>query len=610
MTARQLDGLSRGEGDAETLAGLVRSERSHRLLALDLVMDVLTARDGVAAPLPAPERAWSLLAAAQRYAPEAVQELLDLPETGLWVGQLLNRLYRPVTSELPLWADVGHLHCLAAAAAVRAGLDFTFPVPCISGRIDLPTLGQIRLPQGAPEETAVLAGRGGLVTATSLSGVVRLPTALHRSAPGWRPLHRAEVRLPGDMKVGFILDDLSRHRIAPPPNGAAQRMAPKTAEELAALLRTGCDLLVKSDAVWIPTVAALLRSVQPMRAHEAFRVRSASSDHAMGGFALSWPDSELACAAAVAHELQHSKLSALAHLFPLLEESAGPQQLFYAPWRDDPRPLRGMLQGIYAFTGVTRFWWGRTRLPHGEYEQLAWFEFALWRDQLAHVLPTVREAPELTETGRRLLEGLSSTVAGWSADAPRDGATRAVVRLAERLAVDHRVLWRLHHVRPCPSHVKRLATAWLDGAEPVLPGRRSLRAEHALWHLDARAVLTRMAVADPMALDKLRNLPDGEEVPGVTGAMRADLLWAAGESSAAEQRYLRSLVAGTAPPSAWAGLRLTLEESGRAPHAVHALSSVPELVSALADRVRRRTGTPADPVELAQWVGQRPADEG
>ena len=50
------------------------------------------------------------------------------------------------------------------------------------------------------------------------------------------------------------------------------------------------------------------------------------------------------------HELQHTKLNAVMYLFELLEPVAG--ERFYAPWRDDPRPLGGFLQGIYAFFGI------------------------------------------------------------------------------------------------------------------------------------------------------------------------------------------------------------------------------------------------------------------
>jgi len=41
-----------------------------------------------------------------------------------------------------------------------------------------------------------------------------------------------------------------------------------------------------------------------------------------------------------------------------LVDLPGGKELFYAPWRDDPRPLLGLLHGIYAFTAVHRIgWW-------------------------------------------------------------------------------------------------------------------------------------------------------------------------------------------------------------------------------------------------------------
>ena len=59
-------------------------------------------------------------------------------------------------------------------------------------------------------------------------------------------------------------------------------------------------------------------------------------------------------AVTLVHEFQHIKLGGLLHLAPLHDRE--PTRRLYAPWRDDPRPLGGLLQGVYAFTGVTDFW--------------------------------------------------------------------------------------------------------------------------------------------------------------------------------------------------------------------------------------------------------------
>src|SRR5690606_2824855 len=97
---------------------------------------------------------------------------------------------------------------------------------------------------------------------------------------------------------------------------------------------------------------------------------SATSVDAFGAVALSLPSDAPALAATLVHEFQHTKLSALLDLVPLLrpdrttpEEQAtsGKVAQCYAPWRPDPRPLSGLLQGVYAHLGLCGFWHERYR---------------------------------------------------------------------------------------------------------------------------------------------------------------------------------------------------------------------------------------------------------
>ena len=53
------------------------------------------------------------------------------------------------------------------------------------------------------------------------------------------------------------------------------------------------------------------------------------------------------------HEFQHVKLCGLLDMVPLAASGA---EKVYAPWRQDPRPAGGLLQGIYAHLGIVRFW--------------------------------------------------------------------------------------------------------------------------------------------------------------------------------------------------------------------------------------------------------------
>jgi HEXXH motif-containing protein len=64
--------------------------------------------------------------------------------------------------------------------------------------------------------------------------------------------------------------------------------------------------------------------------------------------------SEHLVAEALVHETAHVKLDALDHLAPLLEN--GEEEGFRHPWREDIRPLRGVLLGAHAFLNVALFY--------------------------------------------------------------------------------------------------------------------------------------------------------------------------------------------------------------------------------------------------------------
>ena len=73
--------------------------------------------------------------------PAEVDDLLMYPQTGMWLAVALRGLRGTTGGQPPLWVVLGHLSALAAAAGVRAGLDFAITVPVRRGYAPLPTLG-------------------------------------------------------------------------------------------------------------------------------------------------------------------------------------------------------------------------------------------------------------------------------------------------------------------------------------------------------------------------------------------------------------------------------------------------------------------------------------
>jgi uncharacterized protein len=98
------------------------------------------------------------------------------------------------------------------------------------------------------------------------------------------------------------------------------------------------------------------------------------------------------------HEFQHSKLSALLDLVPLTDPADDGR--YFAPWRVDPRPLPGLVQGVYAFAGVADTWRALRAVdgPGG----LAEREFAAARLQVDRGLSAVERSGGLTPEGQEL----------------------------------------------------------------------------------------------------------------------------------------------------------------------------------------------------------------
>ncbi|UGY94487.1 HEXXH motif domain-containing protein [Streptomyces gobiensis] len=643
LPPRHFDALAGGGGGAAAVAHLWDGERSYRLLLFDILMKMAADQPEFTGPLLRVDEAWELLVAAEKQSSVVTDGVLLLPETGLWLARTLRRLRdspEPSGGQPPLWVDLGQLHAIAAACAIRTGVSLSLRVPARKGTVWLPSLGCATLP-GLPQWAAVeVSFCEGTLTIHPGATEVRVPDPPGRTTSTWRVPHRISPEFPEGTQEVF-LDDLSRYRIFPvePVDALPEALSDEAVDGWAGLLREASALLASADPQAAEDVTACLRTIEPLFTQEPFRWHSATSGDGIGGLAASGPATRGAnspgpvvprqadtaqFAAALTHEIQHSKLSALTHMYSLHSEEN--ENRLYAPWRDDPRPLRGMLQGVYAFTGVARFWYGsilRRSLAEEGTMMLAQFEFALRRHQLLRVLPPLREDAELTPLGRRVVEQLLETVGRWQ-DAP---VPPRILADAEQAADDHAVGWRLHHLVPDSAMVAWLVRGWkrrtLADETPVpsppprpCPAPR-LAPDPNAWNLDSRAVLLRTRLMDPL----LKGLPDtpGGMAAVIRGARPADLFLLTGDAAAALRLYQAEITsahdsacdAPTASDSpvlrsaagAWAGLRLALELLGGHPAAAQALLRCPELVRDVHGAIGDTE--PADPVAVADWVGRK-----
>lgn len=552
-----------------------------------------------------PAQAWALLCRVQRARPDAVDAVLRDPMVGVWALQLLRRLGRGAVAapaDPPLWADRAMLASLAASAAIRAGVRCVVKVPAREGRLWLPTLGlTAKMARGDWAVVGVETGPHGTVVFGD-SGSVRLPDDLAAAADGWDPLPLAEVpdELEGK-RATVVLDHLSPYRdyrgltdpvdFPPPLRKRWQRD-----------LAEACELLRVHSPAAHRLVLGTVRSLVPVSAPDPSRPVSVSTPDAPGVVTMSLPNDVPAVAATLVHEASHQLMACVAHLVPLLRSVRdGPEPLFFAPWREDPRPLRGLLYGAQAFAAVTSFW--QAYRPAGGMR--ADFEFAYHRWQLRTALAALHALGGLSPVGAHMVRELARRNTGWWTEP----VTGEPARLAELCCRDLTAGWRGAHLGVARGDADALASCWLArrpaparlpsgrlGVAAALPAAAPSRAAGRLW-------LARLRCTDPVAFADLYaglargNVPaDGTTPAGLTAA---DCALVAGDEAEARSGYRAAAAdAGVHAPrtDTWTGLGLV----AAGPSGI--LATRPELVRALYAALLRRTARPPGPEELARWL--------
>ncbi|MEU7425200.1 HEXXH motif domain-containing protein [Streptomyces sp. NPDC040750] len=576
------DDLAAGRGGPETIRFLRSTEYSRRLLLLRALLDAIAATPGALGPLPSVDSVWDTLTAAQEHAPRAFRELLLHPPIGVWLGHGLRRLTHTAWGEGPLWTDLGHVHAVCSVAALRAGLPLRTTVPLRDGAVMFPALGLARLPGRPRWGTAEVLVEPDRLRVDPYGACVGPPRMADADAPGWRGLRRLRARVTG-RPVEVWLDDIDPYRDLSEPL-PPERLDKDEVVRWQERFEGALGLLAAIDPDMAAAVAGGLRTLTAVRPTSDRVVHSASAGDAFGAVLASLPPDPATLAVTVVHEFQHTKLGALLHLLTL-EQDAGTAR-HYAPWRDDPRPLGGLLQGAYAFLGITEFWSRYLDAAPRSERPPAQFEFALGRRQTEDALRVLRADPGLTGHGRRFLRGMAARLSAWAADRR---VRPDIDALAEFAATDHRTGWRIRHLSPAPDDVRALARAFAAGAAADCPIAGSLVVPDlaASWS-HARTCAIRRALAGPRP-----PTPD----PTATALSAADRALVA-RDPAAPDAYARLLSDDPEAPEAWTGLVLALVA---ADPAAAPLLDRPELPRAV-HRELRAAGTAADPRHVARWL--------
>ncbi|ADP84998.1 HEXXH motif domain-containing protein [Pseudofrankia inefficax] len=615
LAKAHFDELAAGAGSVEVVAVLRSTQLSKRILMVYSVAEVARAQAPHAYVAAGLDEALETLAAARRASPDAVAEVLLYPHVGAWAVRTLRQLVGPEPDATRSEADLGHLGAIAAVAALRAGQSFETSVRVRDRAVMLPTAGLVRV--AAPDGWARLRGPAGtgrveIVVVREDAGSVVIPvldlghgkdsgggasvwwkaSAEPRADASWLALRRLRS-VADDHAIELAVDDLDPFRHLEGLD-AADRLSAADVAAWQRCLDEAWKILVRPGENRAAAIASGLRCLVPLDPGRGQWAVSASSGDAVGAVGLTPPGNGLVFAATLVHESQHAKLLALLDMVDLCREG---ETLYYAPWRADPRPIGGLLQGAYAYLGVTSFWRDHRLVARGTSRQVADFEFARWREAVSQTLGVLGSSGMLTELGTAFLAGMASSAGAWSED-----PVPAVVReLALDIGAAHATAWRLRNLRPDPTSVTAAARSWLAG-QPNADARTisaaivaSPRGQLPEPHLE----LARLRLVDPGRFARLREEPNrlGATVPN---AALADLLLMSGDYAEAARAYHAEIAAGRERPDAWTGLAISHARLGTADQ--RTLVSRPEVIRAVCQRIGALGGEKADPEAVAAWL--------
>jgi HEXXH motif-containing protein len=508
------------------------------------------------------DHAWTILEDAERRDARAVEDVLMAPAVGVW----LSRALRQVFGVPPAVTELGWLHCVVAAAALKSNVDCIVRTPVTQGEVVLPTVGRFSLPKGTTASQVELRVTAPAVSARTVDGWVTLtlePAVSHRST--WQ-----------GMTLDASVDFLSPYRrfCAPEP---ADVVGHEERTRWTGQLDAAWRLLTEWHPGYAEELGAARPTIVPLPAED--ETFAATSSAAFGGIAMSAKRSALEFAEALVHELAHSKLNALMDLVEL--SLPGPHSFLYAPWRDDSRPISGLLHGVYAFMSVVEFWAvHKCRVPSAEIPR-AEFAFHHRRVQLNRVIETVYSHPALTDLGREFVGAVEKRLAAHSLTE----VSPDVVTTVGRLVDDHGATWRMRHIRPCQRSVERLTEAWTAGVPAVVEPSNDDPARDAelTGEPTRRSTLVRSRLLDRNRFERLA----GDD---------PDSAFARGEHEPAATGYLDRIRADRGDLDAWIGYGLAARS--------RTLLSRPELVHAVHDRLAATTGSVPDPGALAAWFDE------
>ncbi len=424
--------LASGFGDAAAISQLIESQQSLRRVLLGAVYQAGRTAPGTPDRARAALRAaWAVLTAIDGEQPQVLDAVLAHPYVRVWAVRCLEQLRpasdRPAATNRPpngtsLAADLSHLGAVAAVAAMRASVKADVTVPVIDGAVHFPALGRLVIGRdgaaqgegGEPEAASVvIADRvitiraGGSQWEMAVPGLLAGRLRDRATAAGGLPADWQPVRVLRAPGISVPVEDTDPYR-----DCHQWTAAPRLTDDDFALWQRSFEEawgeILRHHAAYAPALAAGLSVLMPLAAGPQGKDVSATARQAFGAVAAAMPADPVILALLIIHEFQHVKLGAVLDLYDLYDPAD--DRLFHAPWRDDPRPLEGLLQGTYAHLAVSDFWRARREATAGADSEAAGERFAFWHAHTCDAVDTLTNSGSLTPLGVRFVSEMRQSL--------------------------------------------------------------------------------------------------------------------------------------------------------------------------------------------------------
>jgi uncharacterized protein len=419
--------LAAGMGGADAIAQLIQAQRSLRRGLLAAVYQA-----AIAAPAVDPavrdrlRAAWQVLAVADGDRRAAIDTVLGHPYLRVWAVRCLEQLGRAGSAEHHddegLAADLEQLGAIAAAVAIRGQARALVTVPVVEGAVHLPGLGRLVV-ASTKEAQAFLEvdadwmrvrlgtdtwrlARPRMLAGEALTAEPCPPEGVPGAAdsgpkPAWEPVR--VLTAPG---IRVALEDTDPYRDCH-QWPAASRLTDEAFADWQRGFALAWREIQTHHPAYAPALAAGLTTLMPMKAADGTDV-SAAARHGFGAVGAALPADPVTLALLLMHEFQHVKLGAVLDLYDLFDPDD--KRLYHAPWRKDPRPLEGLLQGTYAHLAVSEFW--RVRAGLGEHDRAEAAErYEHWRAHTAAAIETLANSGSLTPLGMQFTDAMRTAIA-------------------------------------------------------------------------------------------------------------------------------------------------------------------------------------------------------